>query len=205
MAKFSDPEHLGPFLGLVIALIFPLSYGLFDLISRKKYNIFSLLGLISILLTGGIGLFQLSRNWMIVKETLIPLLFGVATFISNHTRYPLLKIFFKEIFDFDKIDKAFVKNGHQGLFDSKLRLSSHFLAATFFISATLNYFLAVFILAGDPGTTEFNESLGKMTALSFPVITVPMAIMTGCLLFYLCNSIKKATSLDIENFIKKHR
>ena len=205
MAKFSGPEHLGPIFGLVIALVFPVGYGLFDFVSRKKYNFFSLLGLISVLLTGGIGLFKLSRNWMIAKETLIPCLFGVATFISNYTHYPLLKTFLKEILDFEKINEAFANSGHRGHFDKKLRMSSHFLAATFFVSAVLNYFLAVFVLKGTSGTTEFNESLGKMTALSFPVITVPMMIMTGCILFYLCSSIKKLTSLEIETFLKQHR
>ena len=203
MAKFSGPEHLGPIFGLVIALIFPIGYGLFDFISRKKYNFFSLLGLISVLLTGGIGLFKLSRNWMIAKETLIPFLFGVATFISNYTRYPFLKTFLKEIFDFEKIHEAFANSEDRELFDKKLRVSSHLLAATFFVSTVLNYFLAVFILKGGPGTTEFNESLGKMTALSFPVITVPMMIMTGCIIFYLCSSIKKFTSLNIETFLKQ--
>ena len=203
MTKFSSTEYLGPFFGLVVALIFPLGYGFFDLIFRKKYNIYSIIGLISILLTGGIGLFQLSRNWMVAKETLVPFVFGVAISLSNYTRYPLVKTFLNEVLNIPKINDTCAQYGHEGLFEKKLKISSHLMAVTFFVSAILNYFLAIFILQGEPGTVEFNESLGKMTALSFPVITIPMTIMMGCIIFYLFHSIKKYTSLDIETFMKR--
>ena len=45
LMKFSSPERLGPVWGLVIALSFPLGYGIYDFFDRKKVNFISILGL----------------------------------------------------------------------------------------------------------------------------------------------------------------
>jgi hypothetical protein len=81
--------------------------------------------------------------------------------------------------------------------------ASWILAGSFFLSSILNYLLAVIILTADPGTVSFNEQLGKMTALSFPVIALPaMAVMMGNL-FYLFRGIKRLTGLDLEFIVKQ--
>ena len=54
----------------VFALAFPIAYGIWDLASRRKFNIFSVIGVLSVILTGGIGLMKMSREWIIVKEGL---------------------------------------------------------------------------------------------------------------------------------------
>ena len=53
---FSDEGRLGPVLALVIALAFPLAYGLYDFGVRGGFNFYSAIGFVSVLLTGGIGL-----------------------------------------------------------------------------------------------------------------------------------------------------
>ena len=40
---------------LAIAIFFPIAYGLYDFVQRKKCNLLSVLGVISAFLTGGIG------------------------------------------------------------------------------------------------------------------------------------------------------
>ena len=202
MMKLSDPKYLGPFWGLVVALAFPMGYGFFELYTKKKFNFFSILGLISVLLTGGIGLLKLSRNWMIAKEAGMPLLFGIAVIVSNYTHYPLVKTFLGEIIKLREVDEAFIQNGYPGLFYKKLEFSSKLLALSFLLSALLNYILAEAILVGEPGEVRFNESLGKMTALSFPVITIPMMFITGFILYDLCKAIKKFTRSEIDVFLK---
>lgn len=202
LTKFSSDAHLGQFWGLIIALMFPIGYGVFDFITRKKFNFFSGLGLFSVLMTGGIGLFKLDKDWMVIKETAIPLLMGCVVVGSQFFGIPLVRGFLSQVLDIDKIDLCFKENGHESLFETKLKISSFMLGGTFFISAILNYVLAVEILVGEPGSVEFNESLGKMTALSFPVISIPMVIMVGMIMFYLFNSVKKFTDLDIESVLK---
>ncbi len=202
MIKFSSDEYLGHVWGLIIALAFPISYGLYDYIRRKKTNFFSIIGLISVLLTGGIGLLKLSRDWMVIKETAIPAIMGIAIIISGLMGKPLVRLFLKQVMELDKIDQAFKDNGHPGLFEKQMVRSNFFLSITFFISAVLNYVLAEMILEGEPGTAVFNESLGRMTFLSFPVITLPMMVMVMAIIMFLAKSIKDHTGLQLEDVIK---
>jgi len=203
MMKFSTSEYLGQVYGLIVALAFPLGYGIFDLIKSSKVNGFSLIGLFSILITGGIGLFELDKTWMIVKETAIPLIMGMVVVISEKTSKPLVKSFLGQMIDLDMIRDAYEEKQLGHLFKGRLKKSTYMLASTFVVSAILNFVLAVYVLKGNPGTEEFIESLGKMTFLSFPVITVPTMLMVGFILYYLFNGIKKETDLEIEDVFRQ--
>jgi hypothetical protein len=202
MTKFSNADYLGPVWGLVVALAFPISYGLWDFVSKGKTNFFSLLGLFSVLMTGGIGLMRLDKTWMVVKETAIPAVMGIGVLVSAMMGKPLVRLFLDQIMDIPKIDEAFKSKGHDQLFEKNMKLSNTLLAGTFFLSAVLNFVLAVYILEGETGSEQFNESLGKMTLLSFPVITVPMMAMVMGIIFFLINSIKRNTDLELEDVIK---
>jgi hypothetical protein len=62
LMKFSGNGEFGASGALVVALAFPIGWGLYELIKYKKLNFIALLGLISVLLTGGIGLLQLDTQ-----------------------------------------------------------------------------------------------------------------------------------------------
>lgn len=203
LTKLSDPQYLGQVWALIVALAFPILYGAYDYITRKKHNFFSALGLISVLLTGGIGLMELNKGWMVAKETAIPALMGLAVFVSQYTKFPLVKTFLNQILDLDKIKLTFEEQNAGEKFQTVLKNSTLWLSLSFFISAALNYVLAIKILVGEPGSVEFNESLGKMTALSFPVISLPMMVIVGLIMYYLFREIKKTTGLEFEDFIRQ--
>ena len=82
-----------------------------------------------------------------------------------------------------------------------MAISSYIVAGSFFLSSVLNYVLAKVILVSPPGTTEYTEELGRMTALSYPVIVIPSMIMLMGALWYLFAQIKKLTGEDLENFL----
>ena len=65
LMKFSGAEDLGATKALLVALYFPISWGLYELMKYRKINYIALLGLISVLLTGGIGL--LARQPMVSR------------------------------------------------------------------------------------------------------------------------------------------
>lgn len=203
MMKFSGDQHLGQVYGLVTALAFPLLYGLYDLLGAGKVNVFSLLGLLSILLTGGIGLLEVDRNWMIVKETAFPLLMGLFVVGSEWLGKPIVRRVLDQMIDLEKVRDVYREVNQEPQFEKRLLTASYMLGSTFFISAILNFLLAFFVLKGQPGTEEFVNSLGKMTGLSFPVIALPMMIMVGCILFYLFNGIKKETNAELESFFRQ--
>ena len=68
LMKFSSPEDLGAAGALITALSFPIGWGLYELLRNKRKNFIALLGLISVFLTGGIGLFELDTHWLAVKD-----------------------------------------------------------------------------------------------------------------------------------------
>ncbi|MFN3161931.1 MAG: VC0807 family protein [Pseudohongiellaceae bacterium] len=65
-------DENGPVIALVVALLFPLGYGIYDYLTRGKKNWLSLLGLVNVSFTGGMGLFQLEGIWFAIKEASFP-------------------------------------------------------------------------------------------------------------------------------------
>jgi len=187
-------------LAIIVALAFPIIYGVWDFRRSHKVNIFSGLGVFSIVLTGGISLLELDPKYIAIKEAAIPGILGVVTMISLRTRYPLVKLFLynDKILQVDKIAAALEANQKQREFERTLRVASWLVAGSFFLSSFLNYVLAKWIIVSPAGTAAFNEELGKMTALSFPVISVPATIVLMAALVYLFRNIKKLTGLSFE-------
>ena len=205
LTKLSNEDYLGIKLAIIVALAFPLIYGLHDFITRGKLNFFSGLGVVSVSLTGGISLLEMDAIYIAIKEASIPGVLGVATLLSLKTSQPLIHTLLlnDKVFDVGRINQALDSNDSQSEFDQLLINASWLLAGSFFLSSLLNYLLAVIILTAEPGTVAFNEQLGKMTALSFPVIALPaMAVMMGNI-FYLFRGIKKLTGLELENILKQ--
>lgn len=203
LTQFSDEGQLGIKLGIVVALAFPLIYGARDFLIRGKFNVFSALGLISIMLTGGISLLELPPRYISIKEAAIPGLIGLATLVSMKTRFPLVRTFLynDKVLKVDRVAEALRRYNNETAFDRALRNASHLVAGSFFLSATLNYALAELILVSEPGTVAFNEELGKMTALSFPVIAVPATLVMMGALLYLFRRIRQLTHLSLEEVI----
>ena len=64
LMRFSTDRWLGPVWGLVVALIFPLGYGIWDFATRRETNFFSIIGFASVLLSGGLGLLKVGGIWL---------------------------------------------------------------------------------------------------------------------------------------------
>ena len=205
LTKLSGEDYLGIKLAILIALSFPIVYGVHDFFTRGKLNFFSALGVVSVTLTGGISLMELDAIYIAIKEASIPAVFGIATLLSLKTSQPLIHTFLlnEAILDLEKINQALSNNGRAQDFDKLLINASWILAGSFFLSSLLNYLLAVFILTAEPGTVAFNEQLGKMTALSFPVIALPAMLVLTANLFYLFKGITRLTGIPLEEIIKQ--
>lgn len=205
LTKLSGESYLGIKLAIVIALSFPIVYGVHDFFTRGKLNFFSALGVVSVTLTGGISLMELDAIYIAIKEASIPAIFGIATLLSLKTSQPLIHTFLlnEAILDLQKINQALSNNGRMQDFDKLLINASWILAGSFFLSSILNYLLAVIILTAEPGTVAFNEQLGKMTALSFPVIALPAMLVLTADLFYLFKGITRLTGIPLEEIIKQ--
>lgn len=193
---------LGQVGALVLALLLPLVYGLFELYTHKVYNIFSIIGLVSILLTGGIGLLQLPNEWLAVKEALVPFVIGCAVLLSRYTSWPLVKVLLEPVIDHQKVDDALVRENNGHLYEQRLRTTTIIIGLSFFLSTALNYILATRIVVSTPGTEAYNMELGRLAALSYPAIALPtMLVFVGAVL-YLVIGLERLTKLPLEQILK---
>ncbi len=204
LMKLSGPENLGVVYALLLALAFPLFWGLRDLITRRKVNFLAVLGLVSILLTGGIGLLQLDTQWLAVKEAAIPGVIGLGVIISAYTPYPLVKVllFSPMLMNVERIQESLSQRGNMAAFETRLKRATWMLGGTFFFSSVMNYLLATWIVTSPTGTPAFNEELGQLTLLSYPVIALPSTIMMMMVLYYLTRSIRELAGLKLTEALK---
>ncbi|MBI3188018.1 MAG: MFS transporter [Gammaproteobacteria bacterium] len=204
LMKLSGPENLGVVYALLLALTFPLFWGLRDLMTRRKVNFLAVLGLVSILLTGGIGLLQLDTQWLAVKEAAIPGVIGLGVIISAYTPYPLVKVllFSPMLMNVERIQESLSQRGNMAAFETRLKRATWMLGGTFFFSSVMNYLLATWIVTSPTGTPAFNEELGQLTLLSYPVIALPSTIMMMMVLYYLTRSIRELAGLKLTEALK---
>lgn len=203
LMKLSSDEYLGNTWALLIGLAFPLGWGLFELIRYRKKNFIAVLGVISVGLTGGIGLMEIDAQWLAVKEAAVPLVIGLAVLISTRTKYPLVRtlLYNPNVLDVDKIQKSLQERGCEAEFENRLMKASYFFAGTFLFSAIMNYILARWIVTSPSGTQAFNEELGRMTLVSYPMIAIPSMVMMIAIFFYLWRSIRRLTGHTLEEVI----
>lgn len=203
LMKFSGPEHLGVVHALLLALAFPLGWGAFDLARRRKVNLLAVLGIVSVLLTGGIGLLQLDAQWLAVKEAAVPGLIGLAIVGSTATRYPLIRtlVYHPGIVDVERVSAQLEARGATSTFESRLQRATWMLGGTFFFSSAMNYALASAIVVSPAGSAAFNEELGRLTLLSYPAIALPSMVMMALVLFYLIRTIRRLTGLKLEDVL----
>ena len=137
MTKFSGEQHLGPLMAIVVALAFPVVYGIRDYLQAHKPNFFSILGVVSVVLTGTMSLLKLPPEYIAIKEAAIPGLFGLATLISVNTRWPLVKtfLFIEQVLKVNLVHEALSKYGNEQHFEMKLKNASYMVAGSSFLSS----------------------------------------------------------------------
>ncbi len=199
---------------LVIATAIPAGYALLDFIKFKKINFVSVLGFISILLTGGLGYFKFEGKWFAYKEALIPGIIGLGVLISAFTKKPLIRIlmFNDSILKTDMINEALEEKNTKVPFENHLKLSTIFFAASFFFSAILNYILAMRIftpisksLPEIERTQILNEQIAKMTWQGYIVILLPSLLILFAILWHLFSGVKKYTGYDFNSVLRDQK
>lgn len=203
LMKLSGDDKLGATNALVFALAFPIIYGLYEWFVNGRRNLMAVLGIVSVLLTGGIGLLKIDAQWLAVKEAAIPLCIGLGVLIANKLGYPLVRklLFNPSIMNVEKIDNALDQKQNRQQFELKLDRANTLLAGTFLFSAVMNYFLAKTIVTSESGSSAFNEELGRMTLLSYPVIAIPSMIMMLAIFWYIWRTVNRLTGLSLEEIM----
>ena len=203
LMKFSGDDALGVTAALILALSFPLCWGALELLKHDRFNFFDLLGLVSVGLTGGIGLLQLDQQWLAVKEAAIPGLIGIAVLASTWTRYPLIRtlLFNPSIINVARVEQKLEETRTSDLFEIRMQKATYLLSGTFFFSSLVNYMLASWIVTSPTGSAAFNEELGRLTLLSYPMIALPATLMMMAILYYIWRTVHGMTGLSMEELL----
>ncbi len=206
------PGENKAFWALLAALIFPLTYGLWDFFKNSKTNYFSILGIANTLITGLLAVFQLDGFWFAIKEAAMPAILGIGVYISTIKNKPFFKTFIS-MSGFLKMDlieaKAFEQNKTTQVHNSYIK-ANNFFAASFFLSSILNFVLALYIFSPAPLKASdedkaiiLNSQISQMTWLGMVAIGLPMMIFLAFTLFQLFKDLKKHTGLSQEELIKQ--
>jgi len=204
----SKEKYLGPTWGLIAALILPIGYGLHVLIQERRADFISIIGIVSVLLTGVIGLLKLPPVWLAVKEAAIPLIIGLVIIISLKTPWPLIrKILFNEkLFNVPLLHEKLREKGNESRFEKRLVGLTWGLASSFFLSSALNYGLARFIVKTDPhiNLEAYTAEIGKMTGWSYVVVMLPSMAVMMFVLFALIKTLTHLTGLQMDDLLAEH-
>lgn len=208
LSFLSKEARLGPVWALVVAVAFPIVYGLKTLLKERKADVFSIIGLISVLLTGVFGILSLPKQWVAVKEGMVPLLVGLLIVGSLKTPFPLIKklMLSEAVFDVERLWNVLRGKGNVERFEKRLVGLTWGFASSMFVSSVLNYFLAKMMLRSDEGSAEYAAELGKMTGLSNVVILVPVMAIMIFVFNALFKAVSELTGLEIEEVLAaRHR
>ncbi len=203
LTRYSAESRLGPDKALALALALPIGYAIYEIIRSRKVSASPIIGVVSVLLTGGFRLLDIPPEWFAVKEAAIPAALALAILVSAWIGKPLARIFLDQILDRDRIETALEVNGTAQEYEERTSIATYLLAGAFILSAVLNYVLARVVVTSDPGTDAFNSELGRMTALSYPVITLPVMLVLMGTIYYIFSTVGKLTGLELEDMMKQ--
>ena len=202
----------GPTKALIVALAFPATYAVYDFVKNNNKNFISILGFVSLLFSGGFGLMQLEGKWFALKEAGFPLIIGLVVLASAYTQKPLIGmlIYNDAVIDTEKVNEALELRGSTDLFDKHLKSSTIFFSLSFFLSAFLNYVLAVRIfteISLDLPEIErqeiLNQQIADMTWMGYVVILVPMLLITAAIIWYLFDGIRRHTGYGFMEVLRE--
>ena len=205
LKKMSGADMLGPTWALVLALSFPALAGIWGFIKKGKITFIPALGFVSILLTGSIGVLKLPKEYIAIKEALVPSVIGIIVIASALLKKPLVRPFVMNpvIMNTEKIEGALKDQGTQSDFDQSLVNATWIIAASFVFSAVANYFLAKWIVVSESGTDAFNSELGTITVYGYLMIGLPATVFTLGAAFYAFKSMTKHTGLKFEELFRE--
>lgn len=206
LSFLSKDKYLGPVWALVVGLAFPIGYGIRTLIRDRKADFMSIIGIVSVTLTGVFGILKLPPEYVAIKEAAIPLILGVVIIASLKTPFPLIKkiLMTEALFDVDRLKAALKEKGTEAVFEKRLVGLTWGFASSFFLSAGLSYILAKIVLQSEPGSEAYTAELGKMTGLSHVVVLIPVMIVMFFVMNKLFNVLTELTGCKLDDLLAAH-
>jgi len=211
--------HLGPMWAMLAALALPVAYFIYHFVKYRKANTFSIVGILSVLLTGLITLYIWSDDspehrakaalFFGMKEAIFPLILGSLFLITHKAKTPMFNTFIYNdgIFEVRKIESIVQNKAKHADYNKLLWTSTLLFFGSFLLSSGLNLAVAFYYLSDlDPTAIDwkiqYNDGIAKITGIGALIIAAPLLIIGGFILFRLINGLKKITDLELEQIIR---
>ncbi len=198
----SSDDRLGPELGLIVGLSFPIAHAVYSRVRGDAISPLSVIGVFSVVMTGGIGLLKLDAGWFAVKEALLPIMMAGLTWGSRYTRWPVVDTLIFRLLDQEKVVSALEEKGLPDAMAPMLETVNRVFIVCFGYSAVASYFLALYLVTSPAGSVEFNAELGWFTMVSFPVVALPMTLAMGFALNSMLTGLETATGLEVDDLLR---
>ncbi len=197
--QLSEPARLGPFWALVISLLFPVGFGIWCWWKKSGWNLFSILGFVTILLSGGLGLLKLDAFWFAIKESAMPLALGAAFPLSHFFGKPLISVLVMQpqLLNLRALHTALDTPEKQRGFQTALMHGSWWIGLATVGSSIGNFFLAIYLLNGkEPGGEAFVKGIGTLNWASILVIGIPLCAVMLLVFVFMIRKIQRITGLE---------
>lgn len=201
LVGLTGEDALGPTVGLVTALASPFLYGIYTMVRQRSVSALAVIALVSVLLTGSVGLLELDPAWFAIKEAVVPLVLGGLTMASAQTRFALLPVLFDRILDPKRVEAALDAEA-RATFDAAGRRGTVLAGAIVAASAVVSYALARWVVTSPSGSPEFASELGTHTTLSFFVIGLPTTFAMAWVLRGVLLKLEELTDIDVETLLR---
>ncbi|MBX9839978.1 VC0807 family protein [Silvanigrella sp.] len=195
---------LGPLKTLLLALAFPLVFGIYDFAKRKQASPIAILGITSVLIKGIFAFYKVDGFWFAIQEAAIPTFLGIFTIVSAWIGKPFVNYFIynENIFKIDLLENKLRQNNAERQFKILMWQVTMVFGFAFFLGGVLNYILAINIIISPAGTEAFNKELAEMTWKSYIVIALPKFVISIFGLWWFISQLKKLTGLNAAEILK---
>jgi hypothetical protein len=198
----ASPDRLGPTLALVLALAPPAAWAVVTQVRERRVSGLAVIALLSVAVSGGIGLAAVDARWFAVKEAVVPAGLGLLILGTAPTRLSLVPVLLDRILDRERTRTVLSARGTQVQFDTAARRATVVLGLVTLGSAIGSFLLAQALVVSPAGSEAFATELGRYTALSFPAVTLPVLVGSVLVLRRVLISLEEAAGTALEELMR---
>lgn len=185
LLTLSGEDRLGPIPALLLAVGIPATYGIYGLARSRKVNAQSILGIVSVLLTGVIAVFRLDTALFPLKEAIVPIGFAIILVVSNRTGFPIVKMLFDVVLRKENVEREVRERGAEVAYRAHIERCGVLWAAIMTLSGIMKFTLSSFLVTAPAGTPEFNRQLATYELAQMPTSMMVTMVLILSLIWYI--------------------
>jgi intracellular septation protein A len=196
LLTLSSEDRLGPVPALLLAVAIPVVFGIRSLLKTRKVQPATIFGIVSVMLTGMIGVLELDTRYFAIKEGGVPITFALLVLFSNWTRFPIVKLLADQVIVKSRVEAALTQRDAHDAYRTHLKHAGIFWACILITSGIIKFSLASWIVTSPSGTVAFNQELAKLEAIHIPTSMTFTMVLMLVLCGFIIRGIGKITGLS---------